>query len=146
MVSPEKASYLTAYRERGARRRQRRRILIAVLVAAVVAVAGVLVYTTLTANHLTGFRISAPPAGCWRGSVATYQSVTNVSGCGSQDISLPNACPSIYYTSLGMLIHKRSPGNWTLSVTAYVDGQAGITSSVAAESGGFGMTEPCGGH
>lgn len=145
-MSPEKTgSYLTAYRAQVTRSRKRRRRLIAVLIAIPVILAAVLGYVVLTTDHLTGFRVSAPAGDCWSGSVATYQSVKNVTGCGSNDLSLPLACPSNFYTSMGLVIRKVSAGTWTLSATAYTDGQRGLSGSIAAEYGGFAMSEPCGG-
>lgn len=116
----------TRTRPAGLRRSPRFRV--AALLAVIVTVAAVFYW--VSANRFTGFRILAPSDGCWIGSISGgIRSLTNVSGCGST--SFPVGCVGDY--GMGASLEKVTPGNWTLTIEAYINGVYREGSSTSGE-------------
>jgi len=115
-------------RTRPASTKWRRLFLMTALVGLSVTMAAVFYW--VSAPRFTGFRVLAPSSACWRGSISGgIRQFTNVSGCGST--SLPEECVGDF--GMGATLEKMTPGNWTLTIEAYIRGMYREGSSVSGE-------------
>jgi hypothetical protein len=124
-------------RSRVLRARSRRRLVLAALLGFLISVGAIVLYREVTRDRFTGIRVVAPNDKCWRGTVSSG-TLTNVSGCGPEQ--LPVECRN---NGTVLVIDKISPGNWTLTVTAFQDGAYRQSGSSAYDYGRVGFYQSC---
>ena len=122
---------------RVSRARSRRRLRLAVLLGLLLLVGAIVLYRDLTRDRFTGIRVDAPGDKCWSGTVSSG-TLTNVSGCGPRQ--LPVECRN---SGLVLVIDKISPGNWTLTATAFQDGAYRQSDSSSYAYGRVGFYQGC---
>lgn len=110
-------------------------VVVVMIVLAIVGAALALAFSG--PGGFTGFRVSAPAAGCWHGTAGDPGSPANVSACGALEV--PAVCGGFLSASLV----KDDNATWTLSVLLYVNGQVAQEGSTSDPGGAVSVASAC---